>query len=102
MKLSLSTLKRIIREELLRGSPDFIFEDFSAELAEKVRKEFEKYLQANSATSSQSQELRAAAQIAFDDLKKEVYELIQEKIKIVLNKHSTSNVLLSQHGSRQD
>lgn len=102
MKLSLSTLKRIIREELLRGSPDFIFEDFAAELAEKVRKEFEKYLQANSATSSQSQELREAAQIAFDDLKKEVYELIQEKIKIVLNKHSTSNVLLSQHGSRQD
>jgi len=102
MKLPLSALKRIIREELLRGSPDFLFEDFSSELAEKVKKEFDKYLQSNSSTPSQTKELREAAQIAFDELKKEVYELIQEKIKVVLNKHSTSNVLLSQHGSRQE
>lgn len=101
MKLPLSTLKKMIREELLRGSPDFLFEDFSSDLVEKVRKEFEKYLQSNSATPSQSKELREAAQIAFDELKKEVYELVQEKIKIVLNKHSTSNVLLSQYGSKQ-
>jgi hypothetical protein len=101
LKLSLSTLKKIIREELLRGSPDFIFEDFSAELVQKVKKEFEKYLQSNSSTPSQSQELREAAQIAFDELKTEVNDLIQEKIKIVLNKHSTSNVLLSQYGSSQ-
>jgi len=101
MKISLTQLRKIIKEEILKGVPDFKYDVFAEECVMRVRDEFEKFLQSNTRSQNDKGEYEKSADEIFKDLQKEIVELIQSKLTEILNKHPGSIELLSQHVSKQ-
>ena len=100
MKISLAQLRKIIKEEMLKGVPDFKYDVFAEECVSQVRAEFEKFLQSNTKSQSEKIEYESISNEIFKELQKEIVESIHSKLTEILNKHPKSIELLSQYASK--
>jgi hypothetical protein len=80
-KLSERRLREIIKEEYLKGIPDFVVLQAAEELAEKIKASLVKYTLLNKSTS-QEEKQRVARSIdaTVNDLESRVREVIKEHI----------------------
>ena len=81
MRLRAGQLRRVIREEFLRGVPDWALRQASKDFTEEVRQYLKKFILMNkSETPADQREALAAANDVLDDLEEEAYELLSDKL----------------------
>lgn len=80
MKVKLSVVKRIIREEYARGMPEFTMARIASECAEDVKRQLVNYINQKSNNPQQQRKLLAIANSVTNELEIEVKSKIEEKL----------------------
>jgi hypothetical protein len=80
MKVKLSDVKRIIREEYARGMPEFTMARIASECAEDVKRQLVNYINQKSNNPQQQRKLLAIANSVTNELEIEVKSKIEEKL----------------------
>jgi hypothetical protein len=80
MKLKVSELKKIIKEEYFRGLPEFVVAGVASDCAEQMKRHLVQHINQRSKDPKQQRELLAKANKVLDSLEKEIKEKIEEKL----------------------
>ena len=80
MKVKLSDVKRIIREEYALGMPEFTMARIASECAEDVKRQLVNYINQKSNNPQQQRKLLAIANSVTNELEIEVKSKIEEKL----------------------
>lgn len=80
MKMTQHELRQIIREEFMRGVPEFVLRQIAANCAKEVKSQTERFIQQRAETPARAKHMHTKANEALVELEKEVYELIEEKL----------------------
>lgn len=81
MKTNVGTLKKLVKEEYMRGVPDHVLRSATSEYVENVRRQVFRYILANkSRTPSEKRQALAAANVVLGELEKQANDLLEEKL----------------------
>jgi hypothetical protein len=80
MKVKLSDVKRIIREEYARGMPEFTMARIASECAEDVKRQLVNYINQKSNNPQQQRRLLGIANSVTNELEIEIKSKIEEKL----------------------
>ena len=81
MKVRLSDVKRIIREEYLRGVPEFALRQETQRYVENIRRHVFRYVLANkSASGTEQRQALATANESLEDLEEKVNALLEDSL----------------------
>jgi mevalonate kinase len=80
MKLSVSGLKKLIKEEYFRGMPEFIVSDVASNCSEQMKRHLVRHINQRSKDPKQQREMLAKANKVIEELEKEIKEKIEEKL----------------------
>jgi hypothetical protein len=82
IRLTEQELRDIIREEMMRGLPDFVLREATGEFIERLRGHLKRFVtsQPGNSTPQARREAYAAANRTLEELETEVHELLQEKL----------------------
>lgn len=80
MKMTQHELRQIIREEFMRGVPEFVLRQIASNCANEVKLQTERFIQQRAETPSRAKHMHKKANDALAELEKEIYDLIEEKL----------------------
>lgn len=80
MKIKLNDLKDVIREEFMKGVPEFMLREATDECVGKIRMHMKRYIQQRAQNPRHSREMMDEANATLDELETEMYELVEKKI----------------------
>lgn len=80
MKIEEHELRQIIREEYMRGVPEFMLRQASSDCVERIKQHINKYIQLKAQNPSHARDLRVMASSILSDLESEIYDLIESKL----------------------
>jgi hypothetical protein len=80
MKINEHELRKIIREEYMRGVPEFMLRQASSDCVERIKQHINKYIQLRAQNPSHARELRMMANSILSDLEDEIYDLVESKL----------------------
>lgn len=87
MKARLGDIRRAIREEYLRGVPEFVLRQATEKYVEEVRQHIMKFiLTSKSDTGIDQRAAMAAANEVLEELNEEAFNLLEEKLWAFLRK----------------
>lgn len=82
MKLSLKRVRELVREELLRGIPDFVLRQAASKFVGELRQHMLRYVNqiaSDSTPASRADRIQAINQTLVE-LENEIHELLEEKL----------------------
>jgi len=74
------TVRRIIREEFIKGIPEFLLRNVTDECAERLKAYILKFIQSRAQNSTHQRELIAAANETIAELKEKLYADVEDKL----------------------
>ena len=77
-KLTISQLRKLVREEYARGIPDFVTSDAASSCAEEMKRHLVKYVQQKSTDPRMQRELLARANSSLEAMEKDIKEAIEK------------------------
>ena len=77
-KLTVSQLRKLVREEYARGIPDFVTSSAASNCAEEMKRHLVRYVQQKAADPRAQRELLARANGSLEDMEKEIKEVIEK------------------------
>lgn len=81
MKLTKEQLRELIKEEYLRGVPEYILRQATTKYVDDIRKQLFKYIISNKSLTGQSQrEALSAANEVLEDLEEKANDLLEEQL----------------------
>lgn len=81
MKIRVGQLKRAIREEYLRGVPEFILRQATTRYVDEIRQHIKRYIVMNkSRDPDQQREAIAAANAVLEDLEEKSNDLLDDQL----------------------
>jgi len=81
MKMRVDELRGVIREEYLRGVPEFVLRTATKKYVDEIRQHVARYIMANkSNTSADRREAIAAADDVLEDLESKVNDLLEDQL----------------------
>mgnify|MGYP003350706040 CR=1 FL=1 len=80
MKLTSSRLKKIIKEELARGIPEFSVRQIAETCAEDVKRLIVNHINSNSSSQQERTYMISQMNLVTEDLEKDVKDLIDSKL----------------------
>jgi hypothetical protein len=81
MKLTQEQLRELIKEEYLRGIPEFTLRQATTKYVEDIRKQLFRYIMMNKSLTGQSQrEALSAANEVLEDLEEKANDLLEEQL----------------------
>lgn len=80
MKIKLNVLKDVIREEYMKGIPEFMLREATDECVGKIRNHMKRYIQQRAQNPKHARDMMAEANASLDELETEMYELVEKKI----------------------
>ena len=81
MKLTQEQLRELIKEEYLRGVPEYILRQATTKYVDDIRKQLFKYIMSNKSLTGQSQrEALSAANEVLEDLEEKANDLLEEQL----------------------
>jgi len=85
MKISKQELKQIIREEFMRGVPEFMVRQASIDCIEVLRQHIQKFIGLRAQNPTQAREMLQSANEVLKELEVEMNRLIEDKLWKFLN-----------------
>lgn len=81
MKIRIDELRGAIREEYLRGIPEFVLRNATKKYVVEIKQHIARYIMANkSNTSADRRAALAAADSVLEDLEKKVNDLLEDQL----------------------
>ena len=80
MKMTEHELRQIIREEFMRGVPEFVLRQIASNCAKDVKQQVERFIQQRAETSSRAKQMRNKANESLYELETKIYELIETQL----------------------
>lgn len=80
MKTRLGTIRRVIREEYLRGVPDWALRQVAKNAVDELREHIKRYVSSNKKSQADVQHAFKEADEALNELEDEITDLIEEKL----------------------
>jgi hypothetical protein len=80
MKLTGTRLRKIIKEELVRGIPEFSVRQIAETCSEDVKRLIVSHINSNSSSQQERIHMISQMNIIIEDLEKEVKDLIESKL----------------------
>lgn len=80
MKMTEHELRQIIREEFMRGVPEFVLRQAADECTDRVRQHVEKFVQMRAQNPKHMREMLGKTNAALDEMREEMYQLIEDKL----------------------
>lgn len=81
MRVTLGELRAVIREEMLRGVPEFVLRQATTRYVEEIRKNiFKHILLKKSFTEEQRREALIDAKITLEELEDELNDVLEDKL----------------------
>jgi hypothetical protein len=81
LKVRLGDLKQVIREEYLRGVPEFVLRQATTKYVDEIRKHIFQFILANKSTTGVDQrESFAAANQVLEDLEEKANDLLEDQL----------------------
>ena len=81
MEINVTEIKRVIREEMLRGVPEFVLRQATIRYVEEIRKNiFKHILLKKSFTEEQRREALNDASITLEELEDELNDVLEDKL----------------------
>lgn len=82
----LELIRRLVREEFMRGVPDFVIRQATDDYINTLRSLSLRHLQQRAQSSSDRSEMTLEIDTALDSLSKELHELVEEKLFRLVSK----------------
>lgn len=70
----------VLSEDFLRGVPEFLFREAVSKFVNEIKKHIKNYINANVNDETEKREALDALSETFDNLDKETFELLEEKL----------------------
>lgn len=86
MKLTKDMLKQLIKEEYMRGVPEFMVREVVEDCIAKLDGHIKRYIQLRSSSAIQASDLHSDANQMLEDLKKEMFDLIESQLYTFMQK----------------
>jgi hypothetical protein len=86
MKLTKDVLKQLIKEEYMRGVPEFMVREVVEDCIAKLDGHIKRYIQIRAGSPTQANDLHENANQMFEDLKKEMFDLIESHMYTFMQK----------------
>ena len=86
MKLTKDMLKQLIKEEYMRGVPEFMVREVVEDCIAKLDGHIKRYIQLRSGSAIQANDLHSDANQMLEDLKKEIFDLIESQLYTFMQK----------------
>lgn len=81
MKVRLGDVKKLIREEFLRGIPEFVLRQATERYVDEIRQHINKFITANKSENGiDQQNAMEAANSVLEDLQEESFNLLNDKL----------------------
>lgn len=80
MQVKMKTLRRIIREEFMRGVPEFVIRQAADDCVERVRQHVEKFVQGRAQSQAEARQMMQVANETLADLEDEIFQTVQDKL----------------------
>lgn len=81
MKVRVGNLKKVIREEFLRGVPEFVLRQATTKYVEEIRQQIFRFILANkSNTGADQREAIAACNVVLEDLEQKANDLLEDQL----------------------
>jgi hypothetical protein len=80
MKMTEHDLRQIIREEFMRGVPEFVFRQAAEECTSRLRQHVEKFVQMRAQNPKHMREMMEKVNVSLESLREEMYQLIEDKL----------------------
>lgn len=80
MKVKLGDVRKLVREEYLRGVPEFLLRDLTSRYMESLRNIVERHIQSTSKDPIQMREKIEVANETLKDLEEGINRLVEEKL----------------------
>jgi hypothetical protein len=80
MRISKGELREIIREEFMRGVPEFMLRKATDDCVSQVRAQVMKFIQVRSEDPTHRRELTKLADDAFEELDEKLYQTLEDSL----------------------
>jgi hypothetical protein len=81
MKMRVGDLRRVIREEFMRGVPEWALRQATSKYVEEIRQHVKTFIMMNKSQTGEGQkEAIAAANLVLEELEDETYDLLEDKL----------------------
>jgi hypothetical protein len=80
MQVKMKTLRHIIREEFMRGVPEFVIRQAADDCVERVRQHVEKFVQGRAQSQAEARQMMQVANETLVDLEDEIFQTVQDKL----------------------
>lgn len=81
MEINVTEIKRVIREEMLRGVPEFVLRQATTRYVEEIRKNiFKHILLKRSFSEEQRREALSDANVTLEELEDELNDVLEDKL----------------------
>lgn len=85
MRVRLGDLRKVIREECLRGVPEFVLRQATTKYVDEIRQHVFQFILANkSQTGADQREAQAAANQVLEDLEEKANDLLEDQLYVFL------------------
>ena len=73
-------LRKIIKEELLRGIPEFVIRQASEDCVNRIKQHIKRFVQTKAQNPTHARELLMISQRITDEMEDEIFKLVQDKL----------------------
>jgi len=80
MKIKAGDLRRVIREEFMRGVPEFTLRKASQDCVDQLRDSVKRFILARSENPTQQRQMIAASNPVLEELEEKIYADIEEAL----------------------
>lgn len=80
MKASVKDIRELVKEEFMRGVPEFVLQQAVDDCVIRIRDHVKKFIATRAENPTHSRELQAIADEALEELDEEMYALIEDKL----------------------
>lgn len=80
MKIHMRDLRKIIKEELLRGIPEFVIRQASEDCVNRIKQHIKRFVQTKAQNPTHARELLMISQRITDEMEDEIFKLVQDKL----------------------
>lgn len=79
-KIIAHEIKALLKEDLVRGIPDFVLSQVASDTTENMKRHLRRFINQSSSDPTKQRQMLSAANEMLEELEKEIKELLEEKL----------------------
>ena len=79
-KIIYQEVKALLKEDLMRGIPDFVLSQIASETSENLRRHLKRFINQSASDPTKQRQMLVAANEVLKELEKEVKDLLEDKL----------------------